>query len=343
MTPIRQGGAANGNQYAAATQVQAPITITNTVVASDVPALLMSQIYWSYQSGAFTDGQNPAGGSFAVTQNGLIYVGTTYNNKTDIVNASTGALVQQVSMSGGGVFAIDSKNNLYMGHLYNSAVYKIPFVSGAYVTLSDLSTAPNCTGTDTTICTVANIPSGGMKAIAFDPSGNLYMVTVPASPGTNAIYECAVSCQTGGTATLVYSDATIRSARLLSIPGAICSSPKASTPAGPTSATMKPHSSNLYELKYTAGTGFAATPTLLQTLTDATPGSYDNQLDGVAVTSNGTIYYADQNDGMFAIPNTQTGGPDTAHQYAVSAQGAKDMELDAQGNDWVAVYYCRRR
>ncbi len=61
------------------------ITINNTVVASDVPALLMNQIYWSYQSGAFTDGQNPAGGSFAVTQNGLIVVGTTYNNKTDFV------------------------------------------------------------------------------------------------------------------------------------------------------------------------------------------------------------------------------------------------------------------
>ena len=200
------GGSAGGKQYAAATQVQIAITISNTVVASDVPALLMNQVIWSYQSGAFTDGQNPAGGSFAVTQNGLIVVGTTYNNKTDFVSASTGALVQQVSMSGGGVFAIDSKNNLYMGHLYNSAVYKIPFVAGAYVTLSDLSSAPNCTGTDTAICTVATNPGGGMKAIAFDPSGNLYMVTVPASPGTSAIYECAVSCQTGGTATLVYSD-----------------------------------------------------------------------------------------------------------------------------------------
>ena len=65
------GGADGGNQYAAATQVQVAITIDNTVVASDVPALLMNQIVWSYQSGAFTDGQNPAGGSFAVTQNGL--------------------------------------------------------------------------------------------------------------------------------------------------------------------------------------------------------------------------------------------------------------------------------
>ena len=62
-------------------------------------------------------------------------------------------------------------------------------------------------------------------------------------------------------------------------------------------------------------------------------------MDGVAVTSTGTIYYADQNDGMFAIPNTQTGGPDTAHQYVVSALGAKGMELDANGNEWVVVYH----
>jgi sugar lactone lactonase YvrE len=333
------GGAANGNQYAAATQVQAPITIANSVVAADVPALLMNQIYWSYQSGSFTDGQNPAGGSFAVTQNGLIYVGTTYSNKTDIVNQSTGALVQQIAMNGGGVFTIDSKNNLYMGHLYSSAVYKIPFVSGAYVALSDLATAPNCTGTDTAICTVANLPSGGNKAIAFDASGNLYMVSVPSAPGVNAIYECAVACQTGGTATLVYSDTTGAVSQIAFDPWGNLFFTDGIYNDASFQNDDKVTSSNLYELPYTAGTGFATTPTLLQTLTDASPGNYDNQLDGVAVTVNGTIYYADQNDGMFAIPNTKTGGPDTAHQYAVTSLGAKGMELDANGNEWVVVYH----
>jgi sugar lactone lactonase YvrE len=331
------GGQANGNQYAAAKQVQATITINNSVVASDVPALLMNQINWSYQSGAFTDGQNPAGGSFAVTQNGLIYVGTTYNNKTDIVSQSTGALVQQISMNGGGVFTIDSKNNLYMGHLYNSAVFKIPFVNGAYVALSDLSSAPNCTGTDTAICTVANIPSGGMKAIAFDPSGNLYMVTVPASPGTSAIYECLASCQTGGTATLLYSDVNSVSQIAFDPWGNLFFTEGVYT-SGTNFSNLESASSNLNELAWN-GTSFATTPTTLQTLTVASPGSYDNQLDGVAVTSSGTIYYADQNDGMFAIPNTQTGGPDTAHQYVVSSLGAKGMELDSEGNEWVVVYH----
>jgi len=335
----QQGGSANGNLYAAATQVQAPIAIANTVVASDVPALLMNQIVWSYQSGAFTDGQNPAGGSFAVTQNGLIYVGTTYNNKTDIVNASTGALIQAVAMNGGGVFTIDSKNNLYMGHLYNSAVYEIPFVGGAYVALSDLSSAPNCTGTDTAICTVANIPSGGMKAVALDASNNLYMVTVPASPGVNAIYECAAACQTGGTATLVYSDTTGAVSQIAFDPWGNMFFTDGIYNDTAFANDDKVTSSNLYELPYTSGTGFAATPVLLQTLTDASPANYDNQLDGVAVTSTGTVYYADQNDGMFAIPNTKTGGPDTAHQYVVSALGAKGMELDANGNEWVVVYH----
>jgi sugar lactone lactonase YvrE len=333
------GGAANGNQYAAATQVQAPIAIANTVVASDVPALLMNQIVWSYQSGSFTDGQNPAGGSFALTPNGLIYVGTTYSNKADIVNQSTGALVQSIAMNGGNAFTTDSKGNLYMGHLYNTAVYKIPYVSGAYVALSDLATAPNCTGTDTAICTVANIPSGGIKAVAFDASGNLYMVSVPASPGVNAIYECAAACQTGGTATLVYSDTTGAVSQIAVDPWGNLFFTDGIYNDTAFANDDKVTSSNLYELKYTSGTGFATTPVLLQTLTDASPANYDNQLDGVAVTSTGTIYYADQNDGMFAIPNTQTGGPDTAHQYVVSALGAKGMELDANGNEWVVVYH----
>ncbi len=76
--------------------------------------------------------------------------------------------------------------------------------------------------------------------------------------------------------------------------------------SGTNFSNLQSSSSNLYGTALYSGTGFAATPTLLQTLTIASPGNYDNQLDGVAVTSNGTIYYADQNDGMFAIPNTES-------------------------------------
>jgi sugar lactone lactonase YvrE len=332
------GGTASGSQYAAATQVQKTITINNSLVASDVPALLMNEIYWSYQSGSFTDGQNPAGGSFAVTPNGIIAIGTSYSNKADFVSVSTGALLNQVTINGPGGFALDSKNNLYMSHLYGTPVLKIPLVNGVYATLSD-STPPNCTGTDTVLCTSGSAPSGGVKAIAFDPSGNLYMVAVPGSTGNSAIYECNATCQTtGGTATTVYTDANAIS-QIAFDPWGNLFFTEGDFANATNFGNDEASTSNLYELPYTAGTGFAATPTLLQTLTDATPASYDNQLDGVAVASNGTIYYADQNDGTFAIPNTKTGGPDLAHQYVVSALGAKAMQLDAQGNEWVVVYH----
>ena len=330
------GGQANGNQYAAAPQVQASIAISNTVVAADVPALQMNQINWSYQSGAFTDGQNPAGGSFAVTQNGLVVVGTSYNNKADFVSTTTGNLVNQVSINGPGGFTTDSQNNLYMSHLYGPSVLKIPYVNGAYATLSDTS-PPNCTGSDTTLCTFANVPSGGVKAIAFDPSGNFYMVTVPASPGASAIYECPASCQTGGTGTLLYSDVNSVSQVAFDPWGNLFFTEGVYT-SGSNFNSLESASSNLNELPWN-GTSFAATPTLLQSLVIATPANYDNQLDGLAIGSTGTIYYADQNTGMFAIPNTKTGGPDLAHQYVVSTLGAKGMELDSQGNEWVVVYH----
>ncbi len=337
LTPIKRPAAPAASSMRRRPQVQATVMINNATVAG-VPALLMNQIIWSYQSGAFTDGQNPAGGSFAVTQNGEIVVGTSYNNKVDYVNASTGALISQASISGPGGLTIDTHNNLYMSHLYGPSVLKIPYVNGVYATLTDTSPA-NCTGTDTALCTFASVPSGGVKAIAFDPSGNFYMVTVPASPGTNAIYECGPSCQTGGTGTLIYSDANAAVSQIaFDLWGNLFFTDGVYGTSGNFS-NDEVTTSNLYELKYTAGTGFAATPTLLQTLTDASPGSYDNQLDGVAVTSNGTVYYATQNEGTFGIPNTQAGGPDTAHQFAVSTLGAKGMELDAQGNEWVVVYH----
>jgi hypothetical protein len=97
--------------------------------------------------------------------------------------------------------------------------------------------------------------------------------------------------------------------------------------------------SDLYELPYTAGTGYAAVPTLLQTFTNNTPGGYDDEMDAVAVTSNGTVYYATQYDGIFAIPNTQAGGPKIADQYVVSNAGAKAIALDANGNVYFAAYH----
>lgn len=337
------GGSANGNQYAPAPQLQATITIS-TATAADVPTLLMNQIVWSYQSGTFTDGQNPAGGSFAVTPHNLIYVGTSYSNNADIVDATTGA-AQKVKVNGGGSYTTDPSGNVYMGMFYTGNVYKIPYVNGAYVTLYDptASGAPttnNCAGDDTTVCLAATTPSG-IKALAFDPTGNLYMVTTPGGVGVNAIYESTAANLTGGAATVLYTDAVGAVSQIAFDPwGNMLFTEGVYNDSG-FANNDEATSSNLYELKYIAGTGFASTPVLLQTLTNtgAALHTYNNQLDGVAVTSNGTILYATQNEGTFAIPNSQANGPDAAHQYVVSSLGAKGMEVDANGNEWVVVYH----
>jgi hypothetical protein len=117
------------------------------------------------------------------------------------------------------------------------------------------------------------------------------------------------ACQTGGTATLLYSDTTGAVSQIAFDPwGNYVLRRRCLHQLRPTSANDdKVTSSNLNELPYTAGTGFAATPSqLLQTLTDASPANYDNQLDGVAVTSTGTVYYADQNDGTVCHPQHQS-------------------------------------
>jgi sugar lactone lactonase YvrE len=340
-------GQANGNQYAAAKQIQASITI-NSATPTGVPALVMSQVTFLNPTGSFTDGQNPAGGSFAVTQNGEIVVGTTYSNKVYVVNAQTGATIgTPVTFNGPGGMTVDSKNNLYLSHLYNSVIYKVPYVNGAYVSWSDNPTPapPACTGSDTAECTFVTYPSGapnsgGIKAIAFDPSGNFYMVSEPDSKNTltgqSNIYECAGSCLPAGTGKLLYADNNGVSQIAFDPWGNLFFTDANYNEAGTNNESNSgAASSGLYEIPASALSTMPITvsPTPLQTFTNTgTPGSYDDMLASVAVSPTGTIYYGVLYDGMFAIPNTQTGGPLVANQYAVSSQGAKALTADSLGN-----------
>ncbi len=336
-------GTNGGNQYAAAKQVTASITVQSATPPS-VPGLIATQVSWIFPlpSGGFTDGQNPQGGSFAVTQDGQIVVGNTYGNKVYFVNPQTGAINQSVTFNGPGGITIDSQNNLYLAHLYNSVIYKVPFVSGAYVTWSDNPTPapPACTGNDTAECTFAT--SGqNTKAIAFDPSGNFYMVSEPGS-GTNSgpsgIYECGSTCLPAGTATEIYAD-PYGVSQIAFDPWGNLFFTDANYAVGGASDTGSSGASTTYlqELPYTSGTGFASTPTVLETLVDASPGGYDNMLASVAVNSSGTIYFGILYNGTFAIPNTQSGGPVVADMYAVSPQGAKAFSVGPNGNIYVVA------
>ena len=225
-----------------------------------------------------------------------------------------------------------------MGHLYNSAVFKIPFVNGAYVALSDLSSAPNCTGTDTAICTVANLPSGGIKAVAVDPSGNLLWSRFRLRLGVNAIYECNAACQTGGTATLVYSDVNSVSQIAFDPWGNLFFTDGiygGTNFANVETIQFKPERTGVY-----GGTGFAAnagyscrpSPTPLPAAMTISWMVSPSLQPAPSTTPTRTME-------SLPIPNTQTGGPDVAHQYIVSALGAKGMEVDPNGNEWVVVYH----
>jgi sugar lactone lactonase YvrE len=332
---------AGNASFQAAPQVIGTVTITSPSPAG-VPSFLMTQVSWLNPTGSFTDGQNPQGGSFAVTQNGEIAVGTSYSNKVYFVNASTGATISTVAFNGPGGLTIDSNNNLYVSHLYNSIIYKVPFVNGAYATLTDNPSPapPACTGSDTAECTFATA-NQNTKAIAFDEAGNFYMVSEPATSasGASGIYECSTSCQPAGTATEVYADANGVSQIAFDPWGNMFFTDSnylvsGSNDVGNSGAS----SSSLWELPFTTGTGFAATPTLLQAFTNTSPGNYDDALASVAVSPvDGTIYYGILYDGTYAIPNTKTGGPALADSYAVSAQAAKAFTADPNGNLYVVA------
>jgi sugar lactone lactonase YvrE len=332
-------GTAGGQAYGPATVVKVPITISNAT-ATGIPALTMNQITWlGATGGGFTSGANPAGGSFAVNQQGNVFAGNQYGGAVVMINGQTGAVTTFGAISNPGGVTVDSNNNLYVSHDYNSTILKVPYVNGAYVPLTDSTSAPACTGTDTVLCSFANA-GDNVKAMAFDASGNFYMVSVPGSTGASKIYECGTGCLPTatvkpGTGTVIYSDANGVSQIAVDPWGNLFFTDAVYLSVSNDEAS----SSNLYELKYTAGTGFASTPVLLQTFTNASPGNYDDQLDGVAVGANGTVYYATQNEGTFAMPNTKTGGPVPANSYVVSSLGAKGMELDANGNEWVAGYH----
>ena len=99
----------------------------------------------------------------------------------------------------------------------------------------------------------------------------------------------------------------------------------------------------LYELPYTAGTGYPQTfnptgPNVVYTYTNATPANYDSQLSSLNLGTDGTLYFATINDGIFALPPVN-GIPNAAGSiYQISTQGAKEMTVDSAGNFLVSVY-----
>lgn len=342
-------GANQGVQYAAAPQVQATIVIKAASPAG-VPGLIMTQKNWlgALPTGGAFGGATAAGTTFGVTpDNQNIVVGTSYGGSIEMWNLKAAAYTHLGKFANVGAVALDVQGNLYAGGAYNGTMMKLPYANGKFAILSDPQSAapPQCTGTDTAECTVFTGVSGvsGFASIAFDAQGNMFFATD--DQGTaHSIWECTVACENTGSPapTMLFHEPTAASGANQMYVG-----PLAVDPWGNlffTDSSLVPTLSsgsalsNLNELKYTAGTGYGTTPTVIQTFSNKTPGSYDDEMDGLGITADGTIYYGMQYDGVFAIPNTQTGGPDITHQYIISGQGAKEIAVDSVGDVYFVSY-----
>jgi hypothetical protein len=363
------GGANNGSQYAAAKQVQATVTINYTVVPPNVPALLMSQQNWLAAlpaGGAFAQ-DSGAGSSMGVNPQGNVLVSTSYGGTVALYNVQAGAwttLGKYGKYGNTGGVAVDSAGNLYMGALYSNIIAMVPYNNGKYSAVTDASsgTPPaNCTSSSTSECVIAPVAAtsgiGGVSAMTFDSAGDLFIGTDDQGGNPWSIWECTAACLSTGSPApiMIYQEPAGNNGS--TTVGQYYTGGLAVDPWGnlfftdslllnQSANANKSISSDLQYLPISTGagyggvtTGYAAAPTLLQTFTNAKPGGYDDQLASVAVATNGTVYYSvDQNDGVYAIPNTQTGGPVIADQYAVSSQGAEIMTLDSHGSIFYIAY-----
>lgn len=320
--------------------------------AQSAPNVVMSQVttLGSYGNSGSLSGGSPAGNSFALDANGNLYTNNSYGGKILEFTPTGTASITLGSYSNPGPMAIDPAGNLYIGDTYNAQITKIPLVSGTLVSISTPSgSTPNCTGNDTTECVLPISPSiAGYATMTFDSSGNLFFTSRNAGSNPNTIFECTAACVTSGTPApaILFAEPTAQvtegsSAALWQL-GAVAVDPWGdlfftdSLMDVSNASNGESYESAVRELVYSSGS-YGSTPVLLNTLTISSAGNYDNQLDGVAVDANGTVYYATQNNGIFALLSNK-GTVSTSPAYMVSNQGAKLLNTNGKGNFYVSTY-----
>jgi hypothetical protein len=342
-------------------RAQAPVSAFQNVVMSQETEL------GTLPSGGGQSGQEPAGASMAVDANGDVIVGNTYGNDVLLFSAGAGGVsplptptILGAPGNNPDAMAVDSHNNLYVGFATNAMVIKVPYIAGSpnngYGTIvAPTGSTPNCTGSDTVECVMnhLNTDGSGVSAMVFDASGDLFYSTTNigdsgAGTAPNSVWECTAACLYTGTpaAALLFTEPTSSSPTTtgqLNI-GGLAVDPYGdlfftdSAVNSTSSANQESFSSNLNELVYTSGTGFAATPTVLYTHTPSTPGNYDDEIDGVTTDASGTVYALIQNTGgILAFPNSN-GVIATTHKYMVSTVTGKLMTTDSLGNLYVDTY-----
>jgi sugar lactone lactonase YvrE len=340
---------AGNSSYAAAAPVTESIVI-QSATASGVPSFTLTQatqigVLGGSFGGGWDGSQSPLGGTFAVGPNGTVILGGGYGSNVTQISAG-GAQTVLANGFNSATATLDTYGNAYIAaDGYNGNIYKLPFnsTSGTYAGFTVNTTnytgypSANCIGgtQDAAACIYApNLGSfifgsgaPGFAAIAFDPSGNLIVAT-DAQSTVNKIYLCNADCEIGGTnnPTLLYTDTLNIGALAVDPWGNIFFVDGSNGSGGVT---------NIKELPLQSGS-YAATPTLILSYTNKA--SYTNGISGLAIASNGTIYFATNGDGIYAIPNTSAGGPELAQTYAVSPVAGKAIALDSNGNLYQIAY-----
>ena len=126
--------------------------------------------------------------------------------------------------------------------------------------------------------------------MVFDASGNLFFTSTGGSSNPNTVFECTAAClKTGAPApAALWAEPTTTvaegSANASWYIGGVAVDSWGNvfiTDTLMVAAANTNYQSTVKELTYSGGV-YSSTPTTLYTLTVASPGAYDNQLDGVA-------------------------------------------------------------
>jgi hypothetical protein len=313
-------------------------------------------------------GDVAGGSSWGINSDGVIVASTTYGSEIIQFSGTGDAVTVAGPFKNAGGIAIDSTGFLYVGGQFTSNIIKVPMSStGTYSWTVDpgastfgttpATTVPACTGTaktDTAAgeCLIGNPAAAlgyfGTESMAFDSKGDLFIGTDDQnSANAYSIFECTHSCLYTASAApapvLIYQEPI--NTTNPTVAGQLYVGTMAFDPWGnlffddnaQTNTNGTEASSYVKELAYNAtAKTFATAPVTLASFSDGTPSQYDDQIDTIYIDPvAGTVYFALANEGIFALPNTKTGGVNTAGLYAVTSQGAKLMAADSTGN----LYY----
>jgi hypothetical protein len=339
------GGIMGSVIYVPASEVQQSITVNapatsgysvgETFISSTVTQI--GTISFNGVGSGWDPSQSPLSGSFVIGADGSVILGGGYSgsNVLQIVPSTQAETALSTAQSNVTATGMDNNSSIFFAaYGWNYTIYKIPFnaTSKSYTPITSAPSAV-CKGAalDTAACVLPTNSVGGVTAFAFDASNNMIYATSTVGTTINSIVLCSQACQYGSTpAVTLYSDGATTLGGLTVDPwGNIFFVDGSNAGSGVSSLKELPVSTS-------TATGYAAAPVTLLTYTNAQ--AWNNSLSGLASDAFGTIYFATNADGIFALPNSLSSGPSLSGIVQVSTLGGKAIAIDPQGNLYQIPY-----